>query len=209
MAAPDRCGRFYISLRPYEDTAELTSTCHGLAQAPQLRQLHRAWQQSDFLHFFINSAIITIPAVMITLFLASLIAFAVSRYSLQVQPDPAARVHRRQPAAAADHPGAALPHLPRCCRCRTCLNDKGVWYDSYWGVAAIHIAFQTGFATFVLSNFMKALPTELTEAALVDGADVWTQYRQDHPAAVPSGARRARRAHDHVDLQRLPVGASS
>src|SRR4029450_11076235 len=34
-----------------------------------------------------------------------------------------------------------------------------------------------GFCTFVLSNFMKTIPHELTEAARVDGASVWRQYR--------------------------------
>ena len=42
---------------------------------------------------------------------------------------------------------------------------------------AVNTAFQMGFCTFVLSNYMKALPADLTEAALVDGASVWLQYR--------------------------------
>ena len=167
---------FYISLRPYEDT-QSSESLMGWPQHLNFDNYTTAWKQSDFLHFFINSAIITIPAVIITLFLASLIAFAVSRYSFrfnlvllliftagnllppQIILVPLYRIYLLLP----------LPHL---------LNSKEVWYDSYWGVAAIHIAFQMGFATFVLSNFMKALPTELTEAALVDGAGVWTQYRK-------------------------------
>ena len=40
----------------------------------------------------------------------------------------------------------------------------------------MNTAFQIGFCTFVLSNYMKALSAELTEAALVDGAGVWRQY---------------------------------
>jgi len=43
-------------------------------------------------------------------------------------------------------------------------------------VIAVDVAFQVGFCTFVLSNYMKALPEDLTEAALVDGAGVWRQY---------------------------------
>jgi multiple sugar transport system permease protein len=38
------------------------------------------------------------------------------------------------------------------------------------------VAFQTGFCTFVLSNYMKALPHEMFEAARVDGAGVPTQF---------------------------------
>ena len=40
----------------------------------------------------------------------------------------------------------------------------------------IHVAFQLGFCTFVLSNYMKTLPKELNEAAVVDGASVWRTY---------------------------------
>ena len=40
------------------------------------------------------------------------------------------------------------------------------------------MAFQIGFCVFVLSNYMKTLPHELNEAALVDGAGVWRQYWQ-------------------------------
>ena len=38
--------------------------------------------------------------------------------------------------------------------------------------------FQTGFCTFVLSNYMKTLSKDLTEAALVDGASLWMIYRK-------------------------------
>ena len=85
-------------------------------------------------------------------------------------------------------------------------NSKNVWYDSYWGVIAIHIAFQMGFCTFVLSNFMKTLPKDLSEAALVDGASVWRQYRSIIlPLCRTPLAALAVLAHD-LDLQRLPLG---
>jgi multiple sugar transport system permease protein len=45
-------------------------------------------------------------------------------------------------------------------------------------VIITHIAFQTGFCAFVLSNYMKTLPKELTEASLVDGAGVLRQFVQ-------------------------------
>ena len=45
-------------------------------------------------------------------------------------------------------------------------------YDQYFGIILIHIVFQFGFCTFVLSNYMKTISKELTEAAVVDGASV-------------------------------------
>ncbi|MEM9494051.1 MAG: carbohydrate ABC transporter permease, partial [Myxococcota bacterium] len=46
-------------------------------------------------------------------------------------------------------------------------------YDSYWSLITFHIAFQTGFCTLFMRNFMAALPFELIEAARVDGASEW------------------------------------
>jgi multiple sugar transport system permease protein len=51
-----------------------------------------------------------------------------------------------------------------------------ILYDSPWGVVLIHVAFQMGFATFVLSSYMKTVPKEISESAMVDGASVFTHY---------------------------------
>jgi len=58
------------------------------------------------------------------------------------------------------------------------IGDAPKFYDSFFGIAFIHIVFQTGFCTFVLSNYMKTLSKDLTEAALVDGASLWMIYRK-------------------------------
>ena len=57
-------------------------------------------------------------------------------------------------------------------------SESGTLLDSFWGLIAVNIAFQTGFCAFVLSNYMKTLPRELYEAALVDGAGVLRQFFQ-------------------------------
>ena len=58
------------------------------------------------------------------------------------------------------------------------MSDSELLYDSYWGLILVNVAFQIGFCVFVLSNYMKTLPHELYEAAMVDGASVWRQYWQ-------------------------------
>ena len=40
-------------------------------------------------------------------------------------------------------------------------------------MALFHIAFQTGFCTLFMRNFIKALPRELIEAARVEGVTEW------------------------------------
>lgn len=46
-------------------------------------------------------------------------------------------------------------------------------YDTWYGLALFHIAFQTGFCTLFMRNFIKALPYELIEAARVEGVTEW------------------------------------
>ena len=44
-------------------------------------------------------------------------------------------------------------------------------YDTIWAMVMFHTAFQTGFATLFMRNFIVSLPDELFEAARLDGAN--------------------------------------
>jgi len=46
-------------------------------------------------------------------------------------------------------------------------------YNTTIGLAMFHIAFQTGFCTLFMRNFISALPKELIEAARVEGVKEW------------------------------------
>ncbi|MCK0120932.1 MAG: carbohydrate ABC transporter permease [Yoonia sp.] len=46
-------------------------------------------------------------------------------------------------------------------------------YDTVQGLVLFHIAFQTGFCTLFMRNFIKALPFPLIEAARVEGIAEW------------------------------------
>ncbi|WP_260196206.1 carbohydrate ABC transporter permease [Actinophytocola gossypii] len=136
-----------------------------------------AWSRGEFGQSFYNTAIIVIPSVLITLLLASMVAFVLARFSFPFNLTLLALF-----TAANLLPQQALL-VPLF---RLFLNfelsydvsDSGSLYDTYVAVIAANIAFQTGFCTFVLSNYMKTLPRELTEAALVDGAGVLRRYWQ-------------------------------
>jgi multiple sugar transport system permease protein len=163
----------YTSLRPYAATNECgyVSTCGPF----NFDNYTNVWTNARLPHFFLNSLIIAVPALVLTLLLASAVAFVVSRFSFwfniplliffmaanllppQVLLTPLYHMYLRIP-------------LP------TWLSDSGLVYDSYVGIIAINVAFQTGFCTFVLANYMKTIPKTLNEAARVDGASVFRQF---------------------------------
>ena len=88
------------------------------------------------------------------------------------------------------------------------VSDSGSLLNTYYSVIAVNTAFQIGFCTFVLSNYMKALPIELTEAALVDGCGVWRQFTAIIlPLCRPALAALAT-LRGHLRLQRLLLAAA-
>jgi multiple sugar transport system permease protein len=136
-----------------------------------------AWRRGDFGQHFWNSVIITVPAVVVTLLLAACVAFVVARFSFRIN---IALLMMFTAANLLPQQALLVPlyRLYNSVQVPFWFSDSGTLYNSYWAVIITHIAFQTGFCTFVLSNYMKTLPVELTEAAFVDGAGVLRQFLQ-------------------------------
>ena len=136
-----------------------------------------AWQQADFGRTLLNSAIVTLPAVVLTLFLSCCVAFVVARFSFRFN----LVLLGFFTAANLLPPQALLIPVYRMFRAIQVpfwFSESGTLLNSYWGLIAVNVAFQTGFCAFVLSNYMKTLPREMYEAAVVDGASVMRQFFQ-------------------------------
>jgi multiple sugar transport system permease protein len=164
----------FNSLRDYRYTSK-----HGYVSLGgwTLNNYVTAWERGEFTRHFLSSFIIPVPAVLITLFLASCVAFVVARFSWRLN-----LVLLGIFTAANLLPQQALLiplfRLYRSIPLPYWMSSSGVLLDSFWGLILINIAFQMGFCAFVLSNYMKALPHELYEAAMMDGASVWRQFWQ-------------------------------
>lgn len=50
-------------------------------------------------------------------------------------------------------------------------------YDTTTGLVLFHVAFQTGFCTLFMRNFIKGLPFALIESARVEGVSEWRIFR--------------------------------
>ncbi len=167
-------GAFFSSFRPFSET--VNDGYFSIPNELTLDNYRNAWEQGDILGRYWNTALILVPALFLTLFFSSMVAFAASRFTWkfnisflvlftagnllpqQIIIQPLFQIYNRIP----------LPEF---------LSNSGKLNGSVWGLVLIHVAFQSGFCTFVLSNYMKLLPKELNEAAMVDGASVWVQYR--------------------------------
>ncbi len=151
---------------------------NGFWSIPQeltLQNYADAWTQGNVSRYLLNSFIITIPALVLTIFLSSLSAFALARY----------RFRLNRPVFFMYVAGTMLPFQILLLPVFLMMNRVGL-YNTYQGVILIHIAFQLGFCTFVLRNFMRTLPGEIFDAARIDGASEFgTYWRIALPLSLP------------------------
>jgi multiple sugar transport system permease protein len=135
-----------------------------------------AWTNGRVNRYLLNSFIITIPALTATIFLSSLSAFALARYRFIGN-----RLIYYMYVA-----GTMLPFQILLLPVFILTNKLGL-YNTYWSVILIHTAFQLGFCTFVLRNFMCTLPGEIMDAARCDGAnDFGIYWRIAMPLSLPA-----------------------
>jgi multiple sugar transport system permease protein len=164
----------YTSLRPKATTDKYGYwSLHGPFN---LDNFSTAWTQGNLPTYFVNSIYITVPAVLLTLALSSMMAFATSRFTWKFNVTLLILFtagNMLPPQVLAAPLFEMFKHFPL----PYSLSSSGSLLDTYYAVIAVEVAFQLGFCTFVLSNYMRARPGELTEAALMDGASVWRQYR--------------------------------
>ena len=124
-------------------------------------------------HYFLNTLYVTIPAVLLTLFLGSLIAFVVSRYSFRFN------LSLLLLFTAGNMLPIVLTYIPvfwLYIKIGDLFGNRSLLYNNYLGITLVHVAFQVGFATFVLSSYMKTVPKEISESAIIDGASVFRHY---------------------------------
>ncbi|YCI06236.1 carbohydrate ABC transporter permease (plasmid) [Ensifer sp. D2-11] len=115
--------------------------------------------QTPMARYFLNSLVITIPSVIGVLVLSTLAGFVLARY----------RFPGNMLIFALFVGGNFLPHQIMMIPVRDLMVRLNL-YDTTTALIIFHVAFQTGFATLFMRNFIAALPDELFQAARAEGA---------------------------------------
>ncbi len=108
--------------------------------------------------FLWNSVRITVPTVIISVSLACLAGYALAIY----------RFKAAIPLFFVFVAGNFVPFQILMVPVRNLSVSTGL-YDTVTGLVLFHAAFQTGFCTLFMRNFIRALPFELIESARIEG----------------------------------------
>ena len=118
--------------------------------------------ESDMPRYLLNSVFITVPTVLGTIALSSLTGFALGIY----------RFKGNLLIFFMFIAGNFVPFQILMVPVRDLTVNMNL-YDTKTGLILFHIAFQTGFCTLFMRNFIRALPFPLIEAARVEGVAEW------------------------------------
>lgn len=118
--------------------------------------------QSAAAQYMWNSVLITVPTVAISVALACLAGYALAIYKFRVA----------LPLFFLFVAGNFIPFQILMVPVRDMSVQTGL-YDTIAGQFLFHAAFQTGFCTLFMRNFIKALPFDLVESARIEGIAEW------------------------------------
>ncbi|MDP5055840.1 carbohydrate ABC transporter permease [Marinomonas hwangdonensis] len=118
--------------------------------------------ETPMLQYLMNSILITLPAVFGAVTLSTLAGYALAKFKFR----------GNVALFAAFIAGNFVPFQILMIPVRDLTISMGL-YDTATGLILFHIAFQTGFCTLFMRNFIVGLPDELIEAARVEGVSEW------------------------------------
>ena len=148
--------------------------------------------------YLLNSVIITLPSIVGALFLSTLAGAGLALYKFR----------GRFVILALFIAGNFVPFQILMIPVRQLTLDLGI-YDTYWGVILFQIAFQTGFCTFFMRNFIADLPFRTGRGGAGRRRGRMEDPDPRHRAAGPSGAGGAWRCYSSPSSGTISSGPSS
>ncbi len=157
----------WMTLSSFKSNRAIFATPFALPESFDLSRWVDAWEVGHIGKYALNSAIVTGASVALILLFGSLAAYAFSRY----------RFPGRGLAMGLFALGLLLP-LQSYFIAQSNLFTELAITDTRWALIIPYTAMGLPLATYLLKVFMDGLPSELFEAARIDGAGDMRMFRQ-------------------------------
>lgn len=151
----------------FKTNREFLSSPWGLPSVVRFENFGRAWATANIGQYFVNSVIVVVISVPLTMLLGAMAAYVLSRYTF-----PGNRVIYYMFVGGLIFPVfLALVPLFFVVRNLGTLPVVGQFLglNSHLSLALVYVAFSMPFTVFFLTAFFRTQPTSIAEAAIVDG----------------------------------------
>ncbi|MGM1045725.1 raffinose/stachyose/melibiose transport system permease protein [Paenibacillus uliginis N3/975] len=153
----------------------LSGSFFSLPAAPQWNNFTDAVNSGNYFRYLLNSFFVTSITMAGVLLLSSLASFAISRF----------RWKYGQMVLLVFLIGMMIPLQATLLPLMIIFKNLSI-LNTHLSIILPYIAFQTPIAVFILSGFMKSIPHEIEESAVIDGAGIFRIFRSIIlPISVP------------------------
>jgi len=150
---------FFLLATALRTKADYESSPGGVPQALTTDNISAAFSAVHFGHYALNSLLVVVPAVLIIAVLSSLAAYALVHFNFPLRKGALVLVV----LLMAVPPAVILIPIFKVILDAGLLNDR-------LGLILVYAALNLPFSIYLLASFMKSVPTELLNAAKIDGA---------------------------------------
>ncbi|MCL2320246.1 MAG: carbohydrate ABC transporter permease [Treponema sp.] len=158
---------FNMAASSLKTTREIFQNPFGLPIDLQLSNYKVVWIDRGFGRYFLNSFTVTALAMIFVILFGSMASFGVSRYQYRL------RIWIYMLFLS----GIMLPLKAAIIPLFIVIKRLNLM-DTHASIVLIFIAMGLPSTVFILSGFMKSIPTELEYAARIDGCNDWMIYRR-------------------------------
>jgi raffinose/stachyose/melibiose transport system permease protein len=149
-----------VVIGSFRPNSEILLDPVGLPSSLDVDNYTRAWQTASISTYFLNSVLVTVASVALCLTVSAMAAYALGRWSFR----------GRALLAAFFISGLMIPAKLGLLPVFYMFESMGL-IDSRIGLVLLYAASGVPFSVFVIMAFVRTLPTELEEAAKLDGAN--------------------------------------
>jgi len=199
----------WMVLGGFKNNAEVFGHPWGLPGALRWGNYVDAWNQG-VVRYLGNSVIVTLASIVLVTLFSAWAAYGLTRLNVPLS----------QPILLVILGGLMLSPTVAIIPLFRLLQDLHI-YDTYWALIILYTAFRIPFTVFLIRAYMLGLPSEVEEAAIIDGATRWQTFWRVilpmcKPILVSAGMLQALFAWNefvfalvfinHDNLKTLPVG---
>jgi raffinose/stachyose/melibiose transport system permease protein len=151
---------FLMIVSSFKTNAEILSDPLGLPKSFSLAPYRKLWEAVPITDFLVNSLIVSVAAVLITLLVSSLAAFYLARFSFKWN----------SLLSLFFLIGLMIPIKLGIVPLFLLMKKLGL-LNSLWSLILIYTASGIPISVFILTGFFRTIPVELEEAARMDGCN--------------------------------------
>ncbi len=152
----------YVVATAFKPESEILSLPPLLPSRPSLDSFRHVFGQTPFGRYLVNSFVVSAATTVLSVFLASFAAYAISRFEFR----------GRKPALMGALAMSMFPQIALVSGLFLLLTRFG-WIDSLQGLVLPYVALTLPLAMWLLVSYFRGIPRNIDRAALVDGCNRW------------------------------------